>query len=51
LQRPPPEIRTLVSTSLPRSKIVIFKAGLFSAILIAEKKPAAPPPIIITSDL
>ena len=39
----------LALTSFPLSKITIFSFGLRIAILIAEKKPAAPPPIMIIS--
>jgi hypothetical protein len=48
LHRPPPEIRTLESNLSLFSKIEISKSGYLIARLIAAKKPAAPPPIIIT---
>src|SRR5438874_1471364 len=46
LQRPPPEIRTLVRNSEPRSKMEISFSGLARAQAIAAKNPAAPPPTI-----
>jgi len=49
LQRPPLDIFTLVKTAFPLSKIAIFREELAYAMLIAEKKPAAPPPTIRTS--
>ena len=44
-----PEILTLVSTSFPRSRMMIFAVGSISAAFIAAKNPAAPPPIITIS--
>jgi len=46
LQRPPPEIRTFVRNSDPRSKMEISFSGLARAQAIAAKNPAAPPPMI-----
>jgi len=46
LQRPPPEIRTLVRNSEPRSKRETSFSGSARAHAIAAKNPAAPPPTI-----
>ena len=48
LQRPPPEIRTFASGCAVASQMVMRAAGLRSAQAIAAKKPAAPPPAIMT---
>jgi hypothetical protein len=48
LQRPPPEMRTFARNLLLFSSKIISVEGHCAAILIAQKKPAAPPPIITT---
>jgi hypothetical protein len=47
--RPPPEILTLVKTSLPRSRIATFNFGFSPAMFYGCKNPAAPAPTIIIS--
>jgi hypothetical protein len=48
LHRPPPETFTFERSLLDFSKIVTFEFGWCSLTENAEKKPAAPPPIIAT---
>ena len=46
LQRPPPVSKTLLKTLELFSNSFTFAVGFVSFARIAEKKPAAPPPII-----